>query len=205
MARLTRLEPMFPLVEVASTEEDWAAVPADADTPMSLIYTSGTTGASKGAVLTQGNFATNALALVTGWGITAADRFLCALPLFHVHGLGNGVCSWLASGCRMRLIERFEAAKVATWFEEFRPTLFFGVPTVYVRLLDLPAETARAMGLEVGATGTHPTSPWTEQRIIDTPHYRIVEGTLRYISAPAIAATVAQTTLTNGFIIWVYR
>lgn len=44
------------------------------------------------------------------------------------------------------------------------------------------AEEATAMGLLVGATGTHPTSPWTEQRIIDTPHYRIVEGTLRYIA-----------------------
>lgn len=42
--------------------------------------------------------------------------------------------------------------------------------------------TARALGLAVGSTGTHPTSPWTEQRIIDTPHYRIVEGTLRYIA-----------------------
>jgi carboxylate-amine ligase len=41
---------------------------------------------------------------------------------------------------------------------------------------------AERMGLAVGATGTHPTSPWTEQRIIDTPHYRIVEGTLRYIA-----------------------
>ncbi|MGI9117780.1 MAG: carboxylate-amine ligase [Gaiellales bacterium] len=43
-------------------------------------------------------------------------------------------------------------------------------------------DVARSLGLELGATGTHPTSPWTEQRIIDTPHYRIVEGTLRYIA-----------------------
>jgi carboxylate-amine ligase len=43
-------------------------------------------------------------------------------------------------------------------------------------------EEAERMGLAVGATGTHPTSPWTEQRIIDTPHYQIVEGTLRYIA-----------------------
>lgn len=41
---------------------------------------------------------------------------------------------------------------------------------------------AERLGVAVGATGTHPTSPWTEQRIIDTPHYRIVEGTLRYIA-----------------------
>ena len=39
------------------------------------------------------------------------DVLVHALPLFHVHGLGNGVCCWLASGCLMRLTERFEAAK----------------------------------------------------------------------------------------------
>ncbi len=44
------------------------------------------------------------------------------------------------------------------------------------------AEEADRLGVAVAATGTHPTSPWTEQRIIDTPHYRIVEGTLRYIA-----------------------
>ena len=73
-----------------------------------LVYTSGTTGASKGAVLTHGNFAANALRCVTAWGITSADRYLAALPLFHVHGSANGLQCWLASGCHMRLVERFE-------------------------------------------------------------------------------------------------
>jgi len=80
--------------------------------------------------------------------ITAADRFLLALPLFHVHALGNGLHCWLASGCRMRLLERFEHAKATATFLDFRPTLFFGVPTIYVRLLDIPADPAR----EIGAT-----------------------------------------------------
>jgi len=44
------------------------------------------------------------------------------------------------------------------------------------------ANEADKLGVLIGATGTHPTSPWTDQRIIDTPHYRIVEGTLRYIA-----------------------
>jgi malonyl-CoA/methylmalonyl-CoA synthetase len=90
--------------------------------------------------------AANAVALVTCWRITSDDRYLAALPLFHVHGLGNGICSWLVSGCRMRLVERFEAARARDWFEGFRPTLFFGVPTIYVRLLELPPEASRAIG-----------------------------------------------------------
>jgi malonyl-CoA/methylmalonyl-CoA synthetase len=121
-------------------------VPLDGDTPAGIIYTSGTTGASKGAVLTHNNFAANAITLLACWQITAADRFLLALPLFHVHALGNGLHCWLASGCRMRLLERFEHQKAAATFLDFRPTLFFGVPTIYVRLLEIPAEPARAIG-----------------------------------------------------------
>ena len=79
------------------------SVHVDAATPVALIYTSGTTGVAKGAVLTHGNFAANALSLLTAWGITSADRYFAALPLFHVHGLGNGIQCWLASGCHMRL------------------------------------------------------------------------------------------------------
>jgi len=118
----------------------------DGDSPALLVYTSGTTGRSKGAVLTHNNLLANAVTLVSSWRITAEDRFLCALPLFHVHGLGNGLITWLISGCRMRLVERFDAGRAASWFSDFAPTLFFGVPTMYVRLLELPDETARSIG-----------------------------------------------------------
>ena len=118
----------------------------DGDAPAAIVYTSGTTGASKGAILTHNNFAANALNLLACWQITPADRLLLALPLFHVHGLANGLLCWLIGGCRTRLLERFEHRKAAQEFLDYRPTLFFGVPTVYVRLLDLPAETARQIG-----------------------------------------------------------
>lgn len=111
-----------------------------------IIYTSGTTGTSKGAVLSHGNFSANALTLVDAWRITDADRLLLSLPLFHIHGLGNGLCCWLARGCRMRLLERFEHQKAASEFLDFVPTLFFGVPTIYVRLLDFDADISRQIG-----------------------------------------------------------
>lgn len=122
----------------------WTAI--DGDEPAAIVYTSGTTGKSKGAVLTHNNFAANMVNVVTCWRITSEDRYLAALPLFHVHGLGNGVHAWLASGCRMRLIERFDIKTTPAVFEAFQPTLFFGVPTIYVRLLELPAEQARCIG-----------------------------------------------------------
>ena len=126
-----------------------------------LIYTSGTTGKSKGAVLTHNNFLVNAASLCACWRITFTDRYLAVLPLFHVHGLANGVLCWLASGCRMRLVERFDAARAADLFARFRPTLFFGVPTVYVRLLELPADTACEIGSTVRlfVSGSAPLPP----------------------------------------------
>jgi malonyl-CoA/methylmalonyl-CoA synthetase len=132
----------------------------DGDTPAGIIYTSGTTGASKGAMLTHNNFAANAISLLASWQITAADRFLLALPLFHVHGLGNGLHCWLASGCRMRLLERFEHHKAASEFLDFRPTLFFGVPTIYVRLLEIPEADARRIGaaMRLFVSGSAPLS-----------------------------------------------
>ena len=115
-------------------------------TPAALIYTSGTTGPAKGAVITHGNLCANARVLVDAWRFTADDRLLLALPLFHVHGLGNGIHCWLLSGCRTRLLERFESASAAETLRDFRPTVFFGVPTMYVRLLEVEAVAAREIG-----------------------------------------------------------
>jgi malonyl-CoA/methylmalonyl-CoA synthetase len=147
--------------EATRQKADEIRRPVDADAPAAIVYTSGTTGRSKGAVLSHNNFLANAVNLTACWRITAADRYLAVLPLFHVHGLANGVMSWLASGCRMRLVARFEAARAADLFTTFQPTLFFGVPTVYVRLLELPADTARSIGarMRLFVSGSAPLAP----------------------------------------------
>ena len=134
---LHELQPMHSVSDRASL---------DGDAPAALVYTSGTTGRSKGAVLSHNNFATNAVNLVSAWAITSHDRYFAALPLFHVHGLANGVMAWLVSGCRMRLVERFDASRVAAQLDTSQPTLFFGVPTMYVRLLEVDAEVAARIG-----------------------------------------------------------
>jgi len=132
--------------EAAQIEDIRPVVDLDGDSPAGIIYTSGTTGTSKGAILTHNNFAANTVNLLACWRISADDRFLLALPLFHVHGLGNGLHCWLVSGCRMRLLERFEHQTAAAEFLDFRPTLFFGVPTIYVRLLAVDRKIAREIG-----------------------------------------------------------
>ena len=132
--------------EAAPHAGERLVAPLDGEAVAALVYTSGTTGRAKGAMLTRNNLAANAALLTTCWQITAADRYLAVLPLFHVHGLANGVHCWLASGCRMRLEERFDAARAAAVLAAFRPTLVFGVPAVYVRLLELDDDAARAIG-----------------------------------------------------------
>ena len=121
----------------------------DGDDAAAIIYTSGTTGRSKGAVLSHNNLLANTANILAAWRITSADRYLAVLPLFHVHGLANGICAWLASGCRMRLVKRFEREGAAALFDAFQPTMFFGVPTIYVRLLELDSETTRRLGAGV--------------------------------------------------------
>ena len=116
------------------------------DDVAALVYTSGTTGVSKGAMLTHNNWAVNGSNLIGAWKITASDRLLLAPPLFHVHALGNGLHAWLLAGCRMRLLERFDHQTALAQFLDFKPTLFFGVPAMYVRLLDTPPEQAREIG-----------------------------------------------------------
>ena len=137
-----------------------------ADDPALMIYTSGTTGRSKGALLTHHNLVSNIVTLLQCWQWTAADRFLLALPMFHIHGLGNGLHGALASGCTTFLLPRFHADTASELLRREKCTLFFGVPTMYERLLEhadadgaVPAE----MGLFVSVSG--PLSPDTFARV----------------------------------------
>lgn len=132
--------------QVKDQSGDDITVRTTGDSAAAIVYTSGTTGTSKGAILTHNNFIANGINLVTCWQITEHDRLLLPLPLFHVHALGNGLHTWLMSGCMMRLLVKFEHQKAGEAFLSFKPTLFFGVPTVYIRLLDQTDNVAQQIG-----------------------------------------------------------
>jgi malonyl-CoA/methylmalonyl-CoA synthetase len=112
-----------------------AATSADGDVAI-LIYTSGTTGRAKGAMLTHGNLGAIAAQVNAAWRWTAADRLLLTLPLFHVHGLGAGLNGTLAAGAALTLRERFDAGYAIDVLARGEATMFFGVPTMYVRFLE---------------------------------------------------------------------
>ena len=146
------------------------------DDPALMLYTSGTTGQSKGALLTHHNLASNIVSLLHCWGWTERDRFVLALPLFHAHGLCNGFHGAMASGCTTFLFERFRFGPVLEALSAEKCTLFFGVPTMYERLLaavDGGARPPKHMRLFV--SGSAPLSPDTFARFRKVFGHEILE------------------------------
>lgn len=82
----------------------------------------------------------NVLATVTGllaaWSWERDDVLLLTLPLFHVHGLIVGLLTAFAAGATVELRRKFDAATIVDELATGVPTVFFGVPTMYVRLVD---------------------------------------------------------------------
>ena len=117
--------------------------PSDEDTAI-LLYTSGTTGKSKGVELSFRAIVENTEAVTRLWRFSPEDRMTLALPLFHVHGLGLGIHGALLNRMTVHLFERFDAARIVEAFASGGATLFQGVPTMYVRLLETAASDPRA-------------------------------------------------------------
>ncbi len=107
-----------------------------ADDLAAILYTSGTTGRSKGAMLSHGNMLSNALVLKDYWGWKPGDVLIHALPIFHVHGLFVALHGALINGSKMMWCARFDPKFVVGKMPE--ATVFMGVPTLYVRLLNEP-------------------------------------------------------------------
>ncbi|MEP5153000.1 AMP-binding protein [Planktotalea sp.] len=98
-----------------------------------LLYTSGTTGRSKGAMLSHKNLLANSESLTELWQITAADRLVHALPIFHTHGLFVAMNTSLLAGTTVRFMEAFNVDAIID--ELPTATMLMGVPTFYTRLL----------------------------------------------------------------------
>ncbi|MEY8879156.1 MAG: AMP-binding protein, partial [Leptothrix sp. (in: b-proteobacteria)] len=116
-------------------------VPRSADDLAAILYTSGTTGRSKGAMLSHGNLLSNALMLKDFWDWQkpdpatgrGGDVLIHALPIFHVHGLFVASHAALLNGSKMLWLAKFDPKAVIERLP--RATVFMGVPTLYVRLL----------------------------------------------------------------------
>lgn len=143
-----------------------------------IVYTSGTTGKPKGVVLSQRALLTNFATVAEAWRWIEADRLLMVLPCFHLHGLGLGILTSLLVGASVILRSRFYAEQVLTDLERQRATMFFGVPTIYNRLVALPDETlARAdlSRMRLWVSGSAPLNPVTYERFQQRFGYALMD------------------------------
>lgn len=101
------------------------------------LYTSGTTGQPKGAIHRHGSMIETAeLYAVPTLGLSAGDTVFSAAKLFFAYGLGNALSFPMAVGATTILhAGPPDAAAVTKILREQRPTIFYGVPTLYGMLL----------------------------------------------------------------------
>jgi fatty acid CoA ligase FadD36 len=110
------------------------------DSTALIMYTSGTTGPPKGVVLSRRAIAADIDALAQAWQWTADDTLVHGLPLFHVHGLILGLLGSLRIG--NRFVHTGKPTPEA--YAQAAGTLYFGVPTVWSRVVGDP-DAARAL------------------------------------------------------------
>jgi malonyl-CoA/methylmalonyl-CoA synthetase len=163
------------LIEAAATHpaafEDAAA---GWDDLAAILYTSGTTGRAKGAMLTHGNLASNALALIDTWRFTESDVLIHALPVYHTHGLFTATNTLLLSGGTMLFLAKFDADEVIGLMPE--ATAMMGVPTFYTRLLQHPGLTRAATAhMRVFISGSAPLLAETHRAFAARTGHAIIE------------------------------
>jgi long-chain acyl-CoA synthetase len=103
-----------------------------------LIYSGGTTGVSKGIMLYQRAIVANAWQACSWVDMGLHDSLLAVLPLFH--GFGMSVCmnAPLTHGGTVVLLPRFQAKEVVAAIAKHKPSLFAGVPTMFIAIKELP-------------------------------------------------------------------
>jgi long-chain acyl-CoA synthetase len=163
-------DPSAPLVDGMATLAGLMArqpghceiAPTLADDTAVILYTSGTTGMPKGAELSHANINTNALCCVALTKLDSRDTHLIALPLFHTFGQTVQMNAAVACGATMVLLSRFDPDLVLQTMREHAVTVFCGVPTMFIGILNVPGAAERhdleaiAATLRIGVSGGAP-------------------------------------------------
>ena len=136
---------MYTIDEVKSLAEetsfaDYFARQAECkvDDVVNMQYTSGTTGFPKGVQLTHRSIANDGFWIGACQNLSCRDRVCIPVPLFHCFGCVLGVMSCVNHGSTMVFLEKFDPVQVLTSIEKEKCTATYGVPTMYIAILDHP-------------------------------------------------------------------
>ncbi len=141
----------LPVVAVSSGTAARPPAPGP-ETPALILYTSGTTGPPKGVVLSQAALTAGLDALVEAWQWTADDTLVHGLPLYHVHGLVLGLFGPLRIGSPLVHTGRPTPEAYAS----AGGSLYFGVPTVWSRIVAAPDLARRLSSARLLVSGSAP-------------------------------------------------
>jgi long-chain acyl-CoA synthetase len=131
-----------------------ALVPREPEDTAVILYTSGTTGKPKGAELSHLNVTMNvAISAQHSFDITAGDTVLGCLPLFHTFGQTCCMNTAFYVGATMVLLPRFDGAEALRLLVDEKCTVFMGVPTMYVGLLEAAKTSDLRPQLKVALSG----------------------------------------------------
>jgi oxalate---CoA ligase len=100
-----------------------------------VLHTSGTTSRPKIVPLSHKNICASAANIRRTLALTANDRGLVIMPLFHIHGLIAALTAPLSAGGEVSCSPGFNALKFFGWLSEVRPTWYTGVPTMHQAIL----------------------------------------------------------------------
>lgn len=134
---LHRMQPMLVSRTKGGIELFKLPVPTRGEDLAVLQYTGGTTGLSKGAMLTHRNLLANVIQ-TSSWfpGIQeSGETALCVVPFFHAYGLTGAMNVSIFSAATMILVPRFKAKDILHLIHRYHPTLFPGVPTLYIAIM----------------------------------------------------------------------
>jgi long-chain acyl-CoA synthetase len=115
----------YPEISKSSMQPDDMAV---------VLYSGGTTGVPKGIMLSNYNFIAEGTQVATWMDISDKDSALAILPIFHGFGLGVCVNAVFMGGGKSILVPSFTPDQVAELIKTKKPTLLFGIPTLYEAL-----------------------------------------------------------------------
>jgi long-chain acyl-CoA synthetase len=155
-------------------------VEVDPDDDLALLqYTGGTTGLSKGVMLTHTNLNANAVQINAWLPDLEPGRevILAVLPFFHSYGMTTCLTLGMRIGAAIVLLPRFELKRVFEAIDKYRPTMFPGVPTMYVAINNSPEASKHDLSsIKACVSGAAPLPLEVSEEFERLSGGRLVEG-----------------------------